>query len=139
MIVRTLGRLLLVPIALTFGALTTAAVVVSLGQERLTHAMRGGAPDDAVFGLLGVMLKLGLVLANVQTLLVPFLVVVAGEVGRIRSAAYYVASFGAMAALIPLLGQIGATGAGGVPVWAIFASGGFAGGFVYWLLAGRSA
>jgi hypothetical protein len=136
---RTLGRLILVPLALLVAAAAAMMTLVSLGQERVTHAMRGADADVAVFGFFEVFLKIGLVLLNAQTLLLPFLVVVAGEVARIRSAAYYVASFGALAALIPLLGKIDPTTPGAVPVWAIFATAGFAGGFVYWLLAGRSA
>lgn len=135
---RMLGRLIIVPIGLALAALAAMAILVSLGQERVTVAMRGAGPEEAVFGFFEVLLKVGLVLLNVQTLVLPFLVVVVGEVARIRTPAYYVASFGVLAALVPLLGKIDPT-AGAAPIWAIFATAGFVGGFVYWLIAGRSA
>ena len=68
--------------------------------------------------------------------------VIVGEIARIRSLVYYVAGGGVALAAIPLL----ARSASGAPsprpstlVWQVFATAGFAGGFVYWLIAGRNA
>jgi hypothetical protein len=57
---------------------------------------------------------------------------------------YYVAAGGLSLAAMPLLAHFGPGGAGigGAPdqvVWQVFATAGFAGGFVYWLVAGRNA
>jgi hypothetical protein len=67
---------------------------------------------------------------------------VAGEVLRIRSWIYYVLAGGASLAAIPLLV---ASSSADVPsiatsqYMAVFVAAGFAGGFIYWLLAGCRA
>ena len=66
----------------------------------------------------------------------------AGEALRIRSWMYYVLAGGAAMAAIPVLasqrgGDLAALPAG--QYMTIFAAAGFAGGLVYWLLAGRNA
>lgn len=138
MIGHMLGRLILVPIGLVLAGFVTASVLVLIGQERLTLALRA-APEDAVFGMLDLFLKLGSVLLTPVMVVVPLLIAIAGEVARIRSAAFYVACFGAFAALLPILARIEAVSPSGVPVWAIFATAGFVGGATYWLIAGRRA
>jgi hypothetical protein len=68
--------------------------------------------------------------------------VVIGEVARIRSIAYYVVGGGIALAAIPLLARYGQGGTIASPdaiVWQVFATAGFAAGFVYWLIAGRNA
>jgi hypothetical protein len=141
MIVRTVGRLILVPFASMIAALAAAAVLVSLGQERLTMALRGSAPEDALFGLFELFAKLAFSVFSVQTLLLPLLLVVIGEVGHIRHAAYYVAGGGLVMALIPAMAQLsgGSSIGGAASLWPVFATAGFVGGLVYWLLAGRRA
>ena len=64
-------------------------------------------------------------------------------VARIRSLIYYVVGGGLALAAVPLLARYGQGGTA-MPdpdqlVWQVFATAGFAGGFVYWLLAGRNA
>jgi hypothetical protein len=77
MVRSTLGRLIVVPIAFVFAALTATVVLLTLGLERVTRAARIGQTDS-----------LGLPAAA---------------------------------------------------VWQVFATAGFIGGLVYWLLAGRRA
>jgi hypothetical protein len=70
------------------------------------------------------------------------LVVIVGEVARVRSALYYVAAGGAALAIVPFLTRLEqpATALALAPaVWQVLATAGFAGGFVYWLIAGRNA
>lgn len=66
-----------------------------------------------------------------------------GEVLHIRSWMYYVLAGGASLAAIPLLAGAALEGpAQSLPAseyMTIFATAGFAGGFIYWLLAGRGA
>jgi hypothetical protein len=67
---------------------------------------------------------------------------VAGEVLKVRSWMYYVLAGGVSLAAIPLL--VGARNSDVEAVassqyMAILVTAGFAGGFVYWLLAGRNA
>lgn len=139
---RTVGRLVLIPIAFLLAAAAAAFVAVTLGLEHLTQATY--SPDDpsgtvdAAFDILsqGATLLAGLSI-------VPALaVVVIGEVARIRSWLYYVVGGGLALAAVPLLGQLAETGALGSPPAAllqVLATAGFSGGLVYWLVAGRNA
>ena len=70
------------------------------------------------------------------------LLVIIGEVARIRGALYYVIGGGAALAVVPLLARLGQPARVlelSPVVWQVLATAGFAGGFVYWLLAGRRA
>lgn len=140
---RMVGRLFLIPIAMLASAITTAFVIVALGQERIVQAMAGREPDQVVITAAFDILGLLMALASVQTLLPPLLLVIVGEVARLRSALYYVVGGGIAIAMIPLLARLAdpmqfMVGVSPV-VWQVLATAGFAGGFVYWLLAGRTA
>ena len=68
--------------------------------------------------------------------------VIVGEVARIRSWLYYMIGGGLALAAIPLLARINSSGVGTLSdatVWQVFATAGFAGGLVYWIIAGRNA
>jgi hypothetical protein len=140
---RTVGRILLIPFAMLAAALATATVIIVLGQEKIVQAMAGRATDEAVINAALNIFSLVIGLASVQTLLPPLLLVIVGEVARIRSALYYVVGGGISIAIIPLLASLStpvAIASGLNPVvWQVLATAGFAGGFVYWLLAGRTA
>lgn len=140
---RTVGRVFLIPFAMLAAALATAAVIFMLGQERIVQAMAGRATDEAMINAALDIFGLVVGLASVQTLLPPILLVIVGEVARLRSALYYVVGGGISIAIIPLLATFAApvaVAAGLNPVvWQVLATAGFAGGFVYWLLAGRTA
>ena len=142
---RTLGRLVLVPIAVLLAMFAAGAVLVSLGQERVVQAIARSGDQvtvDGVFGMGEVMIRLAFVVFSVQALLPVLLLIVAGEVAHIRHPIFYVLGGGATLAIIPLLARISAAEVGPDPIttlWQLFATAGFAGGFVYWLVAGRSA
>jgi hypothetical protein len=139
---RALGRIIMVPLGFILAALTTLFVIFSLGQERVVQAMTGRGPDEATIGAAFDLLGLAVALVSAQTLLPALLLVIVGEVGRIRSAMYYVIGGGAALALVPLLSRLGEPSAVldlASAVWQVLATAGFAGGFVYWLLAGRNA
>jgi len=139
---RAIGRIIMVPLGFILAALTTLFVIFSLGQERIVQAMTGRGPDEATIGAAFDLFGLALVLFSVQTLLPALLLVIVGEVARIRGAMYYVVGGGVALALVPLLARFGewSTVLGVAPaVWQVLATAGFAGGFVYWLLAGRNA
>lgn len=140
---RVVGRILWIPFAMLAAALTTVAVIVVLGQERIVQAMAGREPDQVVVSAAFDILGLLLALTSVQTLLPPMLLVIVGEVARLRSALYYVVGGGISIAIIPLLARLAdpmqfMVGLSPV-VWQVLATAGFAGGLVYWLLAGRNA
>jgi hypothetical protein len=139
---RTVGRLIWVPIAFLLSGLVSLFVLVSLGQERIVQAMaRRGADQttvDAAVELFGVVLQF----FTSYSLLPAILLVIIGEVARLRAALYYVIGGGAALAAVPLLTRLNQpASAFGVAevVWQVLATAGFAGGFVYWLLAGRNA
>lgn len=138
---RALGRLILVPMGFLFASAAAGAVLMTLGLERVTQAMAGRAADldwwiglfNFVRGISGFAAALSIVPA--------LLLAIIGEVARIRSATYYIVGGGAALVLLPLLSQgngekelfqLGA-------VWQVFATAGFTGGLVYWLVAGRRA
>jgi hypothetical protein len=140
---RTIGRLFIIAFGLLFAAAASCFVIVTLGLERITGVLhvttRGG--NDAIETALELMNQ-GIVLTTGITIVPALLVVLIGELASIRSATYYIAGGGAALVAIPLLAQVGQTGSFVLPeqmVSLVFATAGFAGGLVYWLLAGRTA
>jgi len=139
---RVLGRIILLPIAFLLAAVATLFVVISLGQERVVQALSTRGPEevpvDAMMDLVGLAMRF----ASVHTLVPALLVIVVGEVARIRSALYYIIGGGVALAIVPLLTRIGQPMTAlelSPAVWQVLAVAGFAGGLVYWLLAGRNA
>jgi len=137
----TIGRLIVVPFAFVIAAAVAAYVLFSLGLERLTGAFSGRA-GEVEFGDVIVMIRQGWLIVSGLTILPALALVIVGEVARIRSAMYYVIGGGIVLAAVPFLARIGQGSAVTLPaasVWQVFATAGFAGGFVYWLIAGRNA
>lgn len=139
---RTLGRLIWVPLSFLIAVAATAFMLVSLGSERITQALAGrGLPEDSLPAMLELAMEAGR-LVSALTIAPAVLVIVIGEVARIRGWLYYVLGTGAALVAVPLLAKLGQAGPlalPAVPVMQVFATAGFVGGFVYWLLAGRSA
>ncbi len=139
---RVIGRIFMVPLGFMLGSMAALAMLVSVGLERATHAVHGGAVDltqwsqvlDLVRGFYG--------LAAAATIVPALLLVITGEVARIRSSIYYILGGGAALSALPLLARTGSLGRDlsqiGL-IWQVFATAGFAGGLVYWLVAGRRA
>ena len=138
----TIGRIIWLPIAFILSGLVCAFVILTLSLERLTQYANGFDDPDLTVGGSFELLQTMVVLIQAVTLLPAIMVVLVGEVARIRSVYYYVVGGGLAAVSAPLLARIGATGSMELPavaVWQVFATGGFIAGFVYWLLAGRKA
>jgi hypothetical protein len=138
----TVGRLIVIPIALLIAASVSGFVLFTLGLERITLALQGSRSGDDVIVAMFDLTQQGLLLATGLTLIPALLVVIVGEIARIRSAIYYVAAGGLALAAMPMLARMTESGNVVVPettVWQVFATAGFAGGFVYWLIAGRNA
>jgi hypothetical protein len=144
-IVRTIFRMLWVVVAFCLAVAVALAVLFALGAMWTGDALHAAAPNDPLLRdgapIFGMVLFAGTVTPALNAL--PALIgVVAGEVLRIRSWMYYVLAGGASLAAIPILAapvpadlpRIMAS-----PYMTIFAAAGFAGGFVYWLLAGARA
>lgn len=138
----TVGRLFLVPFAFFVAALAAVFVLFTLGSERLVEMSRGTGDDlGSIPALVGLLFDIHLLVSGL-TLVPAVLLIIVGEVARIRSALYYVIGGGVALALIPVVAKAGAGQALQVPptiVWQVFATAGFAGGFIYWMIAGRSA
>jgi len=141
-VMRALGRIILLPIAFVLAAMATLFVVFSLGQVRVVQAISARGTDEVPVDAIMDVLALALRFASVHTLVPALLLVIVGEAARIRSAVYYIVGGGVALAIVPLLTRAGqpATVLELAPaVWQVLATAGFAGGFVYWLLAGRNA
>ncbi len=142
MILRTLGRLLLVPLAFCLAAVTAAAIAFTLGLEKVTAAMSGREGGvETVEAYWQIALQGGALIAGL-TVVPALAVVIVGEVARIRSWLYYMVGGGLALGLLPVLAAYGAPGGAVLPpaaVWQVLATAGFAGGLVYWLVAGRTA
>ncbi len=146
MIVRTLFRIVWVVVAFFLAALAAVFVLFALGAIWAGDEIRAAAPNHPLVrhggeNALGFVLFAGTV-APALNALPALLAVVVGEIFRIRSWMYYVLAGGASLAAIPLL--IAPASADLPAILAsqyltIFAAAGFAGGFVYWLLAGARA
>ena len=139
---RALGRIIVLPIAFVLAAAATLFVIFLVGQERAVQALTARGPEeipiDAILGLVALAVRL----ASIHTLVPALLLVIVGEVARIRSAIYYVVGGGVALAVVPLLTRLGQPMTVlelSPTVWQVLATAGFAGGFVYWLLAGRNA
>ena len=139
---RALGRIILLPIAFVLAAAATLFVIFSLGQERVVQAISARGPDEVPLGAILDIVGMALRFATVHTLVPALLLVIVGEAARIRSVVYYIVGGGVALAVVPLLARLGQpmTVLELSPVvWQVLATAGFAGGFVYWLLAGRTA
>jgi hypothetical protein len=142
MILRTLGRLILVPVAFGLAVVTAGFVAVMLGLEKITAAMsgkEGGA--ETIEAYWEIAAQGGALIAGL-TILPALAIVIVGEVARIRSWLYYMVGGGLALGLLPLLAKATAPDLMSVPptaLWQVLATAGFAGGLVYWLIAGRTA
>ena len=143
---RAILRLILVPLA--FGLALSAALFVlfTLGQERIVHEMAGGNFGENWIDIATTMMTnadLFLSLASAFTIVPALLLVIIGEVSRIRSSIYYIVGGGLVLAAIPVLAKlVTSTEAFILPsatILQIFATAGFTAGLVYWAIAGRTA
>ena len=139
---RALWRVIVLPIAFVLAVVATLVVIISLGQERAVQALSARGPESIPIDAVVDLAALAMRLASIYTLVPALLLVIVGEVARIRSALYYVIGGGIALAIVPMLTRVNQpmTVLELSPVvWQVLATAGFAGGFVYWLLAGRNA
>ena len=117
-------------------------MLVTLGLEHVTAFLHINPVGDEDVDTMFAVVNQGMLLATSITVIPALLMVIVGEIARIRSLAYYVGGGGLALAAIPLLARYGQGGAIASPdalVWQVFATAGFAGGLGYWLIAGRNA
>jgi hypothetical protein len=141
---RALGRLIMVPLGFVLATIMAVFILLSLGMERVTQTIHRRDVDvdvDAWFSMFDLAQET-IVLFSTFTVIPAILLVIVGEVARIRSSVYYIVGGGAVLAAWPLLNRFGAIGQDPTKLadlWTVFATAGFAGGFIYWLVAGRRA
>ena len=139
---RALGRLIMVPLGFILASLMAIFLLLSLGMERVTQNVHKRDVDvDAWFSMMSLAHETFL-LFSTFTVIPAILLVIVGEVARIRSSIYYILGGGAVLAAWPLMNRFGAIGQDPTrlaDLWTVFATAGFAGGFIYWLVAGRRA
>jgi hypothetical protein len=130
-----------VPLAFLLGTVAALFILFTLGMEKITHALAGRAIEADASQIFEFMRQAS-ALASAATIVPAILLVIVGEVARIRSSAYYILGGGAALCALPLMAMAGSLSSDLSPLgtlWTVFATAGFAGGFVYWLLAGRNA
>jgi hypothetical protein len=144
-IVRTFFRMIWVVTAFIVAAAAALCVLFALGAIWVGEELRAAAPDDPLLvqgaPIFGVVLFAGTV-GPALTALPALIAVVVGEVLKVRSWMYYVLAGGAALAVIPILAAPQSAELAdvlGSHAMTVFAAAGFAGGFVYWLLAGARA
>ncbi len=139
---KTLGRMILVPIAFLLSAILSVFVLATLSLERITQEVyRTGDEAEKISAIVTFALD-SFTLAAGASIIPAIAAVIIGEVARIRSAIYYIVAGGLALAAIPLMANFTATadqGMANIILWQVFAAAGFAGGLLYWLLAGRTA
>ena len=120
-------------------------MLMALGSFAMGEELRDGYQPQGELGPLVEALSLMFggatflhVLTPTLTILPAFIVALLGEIGQIRSSLYYIVAGGLSLVALPVLAS-----PAGTPFdshfMAIFATAGFAGGALYWLLAGRKA
>jgi hypothetical protein len=144
-IVRTFFRMIWVVTAFIVAAAAALCVLFALGAIWVGEELRAAAPDDPLLvqgaPIFGVVLFAGTV-GPALTALPALIAVVVGEVLKVRSWMYYVLAGGVALAVIPILAAPQTAELAdvvGSHAMTVFAAAGFAGGFVYWLLAGARA
>ena len=138
----TLARIVLVPLGLILAAAAAGFVLVTLGSERFIQEISNESYDGETLVILRGLFAQGAAIVSAVSVIPALGVVIIGEVARIKSLLYYMVGGGLAVASAPLLAGFMESQALAMPnatVLQIAASAGFFGGFVYWLIAGRSA
>ena len=148
MIARVFGRALAVLFAFLLAVLAGVITLFTLGmswaaEEAVRYAEE---PQDEISHMIHEgfgMLAFFVTVSPVLTLLPVIAVAIAGELARIRSAFYYITAGGVATAIMPLVAsyrvEAQSQATYNAEYFAILATAGFAGGLVYWLVAGRNA
>jgi hypothetical protein len=147
MIWPTLRRVLAVAAGFVLAMIAGLITLFFLGARWAAGEASAFTPDNADELSQALNQGLGVIaffinVAPVLTLLPAIAAVVIGEVARIRSLLYYLIAGGLAAALMPLIAtQQEVTGSStySAAYFSIIATAGFAGGLIYWLIAGRNA
>jgi hypothetical protein len=135
-------------IAFAVSCLAGVLALLAIGGWQVARRLDSGPPIDPAdptydnllhyFDLVYGTSSFLVAVAPILSILPALLVIVVGEVLRLRSLLFYVVGGGLAVAALPLVASPAGTGFN-LQALAGFATAGFAGGIVYWLLAGRRA
>ena len=101
MILSTLGRVIWVPIAFLISAAVSIFVLLTLGQEHVTRALNAPRMEEDTLAALFDFVGEAFLLTSGLTVLPALLLVIIGEVARIRAPLYYIVGGGvALAAIL---------------------------------------
>lgn len=141
----SIARAVWVAISAVVAALVGLCILLLLGAEHLTRvvAAEGESTRDPMVWL-DLIERGGPLLAVLakMSVLPALVVLIVGEVGRIRSLTYYLAGGAIAVAGVPLVLRLAdptSVAAPSVLLLNILATAGITAGLVYWLLAGRRA
>ena len=141
------NRILLVVIGFVLAVLTGAVTLFFAGSRWAAQEVAAQMPDNPDGAGHFITQALGTIafvftVAPVLTIAPAIVVILVGEVARIRSLLYYVVAGGVAAAVMPLIAaqdQAAENVTYNAPYFTLMATAGFAAGLIYWLFAGRRA
>lgn len=144
MIWQTIGRIFKVFFGYLFALIIAAIVLAALGGQIFATGLeeRYGDVANEAFTFIAGIITFVTALYPALTILPSIIAVVVGEIGHIRSLLYYLIAGGLSAIAIPVFYTLMDSGAFSMPseaFMAAFATAGFAGGLIYWMIAGRTA
>ena len=99
-----IGRIILVPFAFLIAAAVVLFVLVTLGSERITHAIQGS--DEVSVSAAFELVNQAVVLTSAMTIIPAIALVIIGEVARIQSIYYYVVGGGLALVAVPVFAQM---------------------------------
>ncbi|RIA55517.1 hypothetical protein [Dichotomicrobium thermohalophilum] len=150
MIWPAIRRIIAVVFAFTLACLTALIVLFAVGADWAARELAAHSneladprePPEEVF-LRGIgFVAFFVTVAPTLSVLPGLVAVIVGEVAKIRAALYYIVAGGLAMIVMPLAYIVQNAPAEAVPsaqYLTIYATGGFAAGLVYWLIAGRNA
>ncbi len=144
--IRSLGRIIWVMIAFLLAVIAGIVVLGFVGLERLTAANAGQSEAASTLEQWLNLAEVGMGLTQwgaALSIVPAILVVVIGELARIRTLVYWVAAGGLAAVAVPVMQGLAAASPDlalpATQLLQILATAGFAAGVAYWALAGRSS
>lgn len=141
---RLVWRVIVVSTGFCLGALAAVLMLLFTGGRELANRFSQSEDPDSAFAIVDQVIgtfMFAVSLGPALTIVPAIAAIVLGEVARIRSVIYYVLVGGLAALAIPFLYETGdgISGTVNTHYMIVFLASGFIGGFVYWLIAGRSA
>ena len=137
-----IGRLIVVTFAVLVAAAVALLVLFTLGSERLVQAVPdariGSEPIGAAVGVLEHA-RFFFSLFSASSLVPAVILLAIGEAAKIKSLLYYLLAGGASLTVAPIMAGYNGGALQANTALPILATAGFAGGLVYWLIAGRNA